>query len=89
MQAGVVEKPAPVEDVIREVSKIRTTVTDAVEEGVHSASQLIRHGRHAAEDAVEELKHTIKQRPFQAVGVAFAAGALVGGFLIWIGSRRQ
>jgi hypothetical protein len=58
MQAGIVEKPATVEDAIREVSKIRTIVTDAVEDGVRSASQAIRHGRYAAEDAVEEVKHT-------------------------------
>jgi ElaB/YqjD/DUF883 family membrane-anchored ribosome-binding protein len=89
MQAGVVEKPATVEDAVREVSKIRTIVTDAVEDGVRSASHAIRHGRYAAEDAVEEVKHTVKRRPFQAVGIAFAAGALAGGFLIWIGLRRR
>jgi len=89
MQAGVVEEPATAEDAVREVSKIRTIVTDAVEDGARSASQAIRHGRYAAKDAVEEVKHTVKQRPFQAVGIAFAAGALAGGFLIWIGLRRR
>ena len=89
MQTGVAEKTAAVEDAVPEVSKIRTIVTDAVEDGVRSASQAIRHGRYAAEAAVEEVKHAVKQRPFQAVGIAFAAGALAGGFLIWIGLRRR
>jgi len=89
MQTGAVEKPAPVEGAIREVSKIRNIVTDAVEDGVRSASQAIRHGRYAAEDAVEEVKHTVKQRPFQSVGIAFAAGVLAGSFLTWIGLRRR
>jgi ElaB/YqjD/DUF883 family membrane-anchored ribosome-binding protein len=88
MQAGVVEKPVAVENAVREVSKIRTIVTDAVEEGVRSASQAIRHGRHAAEDAVEEVQHTVKQRPLQAVGISFAAGLLAGVFLTWIGLRK-
>jgi ElaB/YqjD/DUF883 family membrane-anchored ribosome-binding protein len=89
MLANVLEKPAAVENSLREVSKIRSRVTDAVEEGVRSASQAIRHGRHAAEDAIAEAKHTVKQRPLQAMGTVFAAGVLAGTFLTWIGFRRR
>ena len=89
MLANVSEKPATVENPLREVSKIRSMVTDAVEDGVRSASQAIRHGRYAAEDAIEEAKHTVKQRPFQATGTVFAAGVLAGTFLTWIGFRRR
>ena len=89
MPADLLEKPVTAEDALREVSKIRSIVKDAVEDGVRSASQAIRHGRYAAEDAIEEAKHTVKQRPLQAMGIAFAAGVLVGGFLTWIGFRRR
>jgi len=89
MPADILEKPATVEDVAREVSKIRSIVTDAVEDGVHSARQAIKHGRHAAEDVIEEAQHAVKQRPLQAMGIAFAAGVLAGGFLAWIGFRRR
>ncbi len=89
MQSAPLEKDAPVENALREVSKIRNTVTDAVEERVRSATQAIRNGRHAAEDAIEEARHAVKQRPFEAVGLAFAAGVLAGGFFTWIGLRRR
>ena len=89
MLANILEKPATVENPLREVSKIRSRVTDAVEDGVRSASQAIRHGRHAAEDAIEEAKHTVKKRPLQAMGTVFAAGVLAGTFLSWIGFRRR
>ena len=89
METAALEKDAPLENAVREVSKVRNIVADAMEEGVRSASQAIRHGRRAAEDAVEEVKYTVKQRPFEAVGLAFAAGVLAGGFLIWIGLRRR
>ncbi len=89
MPASVLEKPATVEDALREVSKIRSMAKDTFEDGVRAASQAIRHGRHAAEDAVEEAKHTVKQRPFQSMGTAFAAGVLAGGLLTWIGFRRR
>ena len=89
MPADVLEKPATVEDVAREVSKIRSIVTDAVEDGVRSARQAIKHGRYAAEDVIEEAQHAVKQRPLQAMGIAFAAGVLAGGFLAWIGFGRR
>jgi ElaB/YqjD/DUF883 family membrane-anchored ribosome-binding protein len=89
MPANVSERPETEENPLREVSKIRSMVTDAVEDGVRSASQAIRHGRYAAEDAIEEAKHTVKQRPLQAMGTVFAAGVLAGTFLTWIGFRRR
>ena len=89
MPADLMEKPVTAEDALREVSKIRSIVKDAVEDGVRSASQAIRHGRYAAEDAIEEAKHTVKQRPLQAMGIAFAAGVLAGSLLTWIGFRRR
>lgn len=89
MLANASEKPATVENPLREVSKIRSVVTDAVEDGVRSASQAIRHGRYAAEDAIEEAKHTVKQRPLQAMGAVFAAGVVAGTFLTWMGFRRR
>ena len=89
MPASVSERPETVENPLREVSKIRSMVTDAVEDGVRSASQAIRHGRYAAEDAIEEAKHTVKQRPLQAMGTVFAAGVLAGTFLTWVGFRRR
>lgn len=89
MLANVLENPATVENPLREVSKVRSRVTDAVEDGVRSASQAISHGRHAAEDTIEEAKHTVKQRPLQAIGTVFAAGVLAGTFFTWIGFRRR
>jgi ElaB/YqjD/DUF883 family membrane-anchored ribosome-binding protein len=89
MLANVLEKPATVENSLHEVSKIRSRITDAVEDGVRSASQAIRRGRHAAEDAIGEAKHTVKQRPLQAMGTVFAAGVLAGTLFTWIGFRRR
>ena len=89
MEAAALEKDASLQNAVREVSKVRNIVADAVDEGIHSASQVLRHGRRAAEDAVEEVKHTVKRRPFEAIGLAFAAGILTGGFLTWFGLRKR
>jgi ElaB/YqjD/DUF883 family membrane-anchored ribosome-binding protein len=89
MPTNVSERSETVGNPLREVSKIRSMVSDAVEDGVRSASQAIRHGRYAAEDAIEEAKHTVKRRPLRAMGTVFAAGVLAGTFFTWIGFRRR
>ena len=89
MPANVVEKPAMVEDALREVSRIKVIVTEAVEDGVRSAMQTMKRGRYAAEDAIEEARHTVKQRPFEALGIAFAAGVTIGGLFAWAACRRR
>jgi len=88
MPANYVEVPSSIEEALREVSRIKSMVTEAVEDGVKSAMKTIKQGRNAAEDAIDEARHTVKQKPFQSIGVVFGAGVLVGGLLAWIGSRR-
>ena len=89
MPMDLSDKSATIDDVLREVSKIKSIVTDAVDDGVKSAIKAIKNGRHAAEDVLDEAEHAIKRRPFEAMGVFFAAGVVTGTLLTWIGSRRR
>lgn len=89
MPATVFEKTASVEDALREVSKLRSIVSEAVEDGVRSANQAMKRGRHAAEDLVDDVRHSVKQRPFESLGLAFGAGLLVGGLTAWLGFHRH
>ncbi len=89
MQADLSEVTATVEDALREVSKIKTMVTEAVEDGVKTAVKAIKQGRYAAEDMLGDARHTVKKNPFQAMGIVFAAGVLTGALVAWIGTRRD
>ena len=89
MPSDVSPIPTTVEDAVREVNKIKSMVTDAVEEGVKSAMKAIKQGRNAAEDMIGEARYTVKRRPFQAMGVVFAAGVLLGSLVTWLASRRD
>jgi ElaB/YqjD/DUF883 family membrane-anchored ribosome-binding protein len=89
MAVELLEKSATVEDVVREVSKFKSVVSDAVEDGVRSALRAMKQGRYAAEDALDDVKHAVKQNPFEAVGIVFAAGVVMGGFFTWLFIRRQ
>jgi ElaB/YqjD/DUF883 family membrane-anchored ribosome-binding protein len=89
MAVELLEKSAAVEDVLREVSKIKSMVADAVEDGVQSALRAIKQGRYVAEDAIHDAKHAVRRNPFQAMGVVFGAGVMIGGLVTWLGSRRR
>jgi ElaB/YqjD/DUF883 family membrane-anchored ribosome-binding protein len=89
MASNLMEKQASIEDVLREVSRFKSVVTEAVEEGVQSAVKALKQGRSAAEDVIYDAQHTVKQKPLQAVGVVFAAGVLAGSLLGWLSTRRS
>lgn len=89
MASGLMEKQASVEDVLREVSRLKSVVTEAVEDGVQAAVKALKQGRTAAEDVIYDARHTVKQKPLQAVGVVFAAGVLAGSLLAWFSTRRS
>ena len=89
--ANMIDKldmPATVEDVLKEVTRIRETVTEAVNDGVKSAVRALKQGRHAAEDAIDDARHTVKQKPLQSVGLVFVIGVLAG-WVISALSRRD
>jgi ElaB/YqjD/DUF883 family membrane-anchored ribosome-binding protein len=61
---------------------------DLVEIGKRKAQRIVRRGKNAGEDYLDETTHYIKHHPWQSIGVALAVGltlGFVGGFL---GRRR-
>jgi len=62
-------------------------VEDFVEIGKRKAQRLIRRGREAGEDCLDETTHYIKHNPWQSVATAAGVGALVGVFFGWTFAR--
>ena len=80
---------ATVDDVLREVTRFKGMLTEAVEEGVESAMRAIEQGRDAANDAMVDARRAIKKNPLQAAGIICAAGIVMGTLLAWTTSRRR
>jgi ElaB/YqjD/DUF883 family membrane-anchored ribosome-binding protein len=93
MATEILAKSATLDDVLHEFSKMKSIVTDAVDDGVRSALRAARQGRRAAEDALEEgldrAKKVVRQNPLETLGIAVAAVALAGGLLVWLSVRRR
>lgn len=87
--SDLIDKAPSVDEVLREVSRIKEVVTDAVEDGVKQALKAIESGRESAEDLIHDTKRRVRQKPLEAVGIVFAVGVLTGALLTWAGSRRS
>ncbi len=85
----VLEKQPTVDDIYREVNRIKSIVTDAAEEGVETAIRAVKQGRDAAEEVVHDARHAIKRNPFQAAGVILAAGVVIGSLITLFTVRRS
>jgi len=89
MAVEVLERQASVDDVVREVSRIKSMVADAVEDGVRTALRAMKQGQNSAEDAIHSARHAIKRNPLQAAGIMFAAGIMIGSLVTLISSQRD
>ena len=87
MAAEVFDKVPSVDEIAREVSRMKTTITEAVDEGVRSAMKAFDQGRRAAGDAIDDTKHAVKKNPLEAVGISFGAGLITGVLVTWVGLR--
>ena len=59
--AEILGKPATVDEVLREVSHIKSVVTEAVDDGVRSALRAAKQGREFAEDTIHDATRAIKR----------------------------
>jgi ElaB/YqjD/DUF883 family membrane-anchored ribosome-binding protein len=89
MAVEVLERQATVDDVLREVSRIKSLVVDAVEDGVKTALRTVKQGREITEDTIHDARYAIKRNPLQAMGIVFAAGIVIGGIVTLISSHRD
>ena len=87
--AEILEKPASVDEVLREVSRMRAMVTEAVEDGVKSALKAAKQGREFAEDTVHDARYAIKRNPLQAAAIVLAVGIAIGGLVTLMCAQRD
>ena len=62
----------------KNVDRAKAAVSDTIEDGKMAAERLLKRGRYAVEDSVEDRIHQIRRKPLNAVAVAFTSGMAVG-----------
>lgn len=71
-----------------EVERLKTRASHLIEDGITDAKRMVKRGRYAAEDLVEETAHLIKRDPWQSVAITFGAGFGIGVVASWLLMRR-
>ena len=66
------------ERVEKGVNHAKAAVAETLDDGAAAARRLLKRGRYAVEDGLEEAAHNIKQHPFRSLAIGFAAGAALG-----------
>jgi ElaB/YqjD/DUF883 family membrane-anchored ribosome-binding protein len=79
MQSDILEKTIEVRDQLgAEVKRVKESVTGAVDSGIVAAKRVVKQGRRAAEDLVDDAEYKVKQHPFSALGISFGIGVGLG-----------
>ena len=70
------------------VSRLKSEVSRAVEDGVVAARRLARRGRYATEDLVDDAAHRVKHEPLRSVAMGLAIGIGIGALALWLATRN-
>lgn len=63
------------------IEELKDNASRIVEDGINDAKRIVKRGRHAAEDIIEDTAHMIKHDPFGSVGVTFGVGFGLGAIV--------
>jgi ElaB/YqjD/DUF883 family membrane-anchored ribosome-binding protein len=75
--------------VAHEARLLKTLASDAVEDAVHASRRAARHGIQNLEDLRDSAAYAIKRAPLVTVGLAFAAGIVLGVAFGRIGRKAE
>jgi ElaB/YqjD/DUF883 family membrane-anchored ribosome-binding protein len=74
-------------DLAAKVAEGKMLCEDITEKGKRQAGRLIKKGREAGEDCLDDTTHYIKHNPWQSVGIAAGVGAFAGLLFGWTCAR--
>ncbi len=69
------------EHAAREASRLKTVAVEAVEDGLRATKRAITHGLRDLGDLRDSAAYRVKRAPLLTVGLAFAAGILLGAVI--------
>ncbi len=71
----------------KSVNHAKAAVAEKLEDGKIAAGRLLKRGRYAVEDGIEETAHSVKHHPFSSLAIAFAAGATLAFLVPRLGKK--
>lgn len=72
-----------------DVDRLKERAAHVIEDGMVDAKRMIKKGRYAAEDLVDDTAHYIKHDPWRSVGITFGVGLGFGVIIGLLLGRRN
>lgn len=72
-----------------DAKKLKEMASNAIEDGIIDAHRMIKKGRYAAEDLIDDTEHHIKHDPWRSVGVTFGVGFGLGAIVGLLMARKS
>jgi ElaB/YqjD/DUF883 family membrane-anchored ribosome-binding protein len=71
------------------VSRVASSVKDALEDSFEAARRVARQSSFAAEEFLDDTKRRVKRHPIETVAATLAVGMVAGALIGWTLKRRQ
>ena len=73
----------------KNVDRAKAAVSDTIEDGKMAAERLMKRGRYAVENTLEQRIHEIRRNPMKALALTFTSGLVVGFLVSCLRKRPQ
>jgi ElaB/YqjD/DUF883 family membrane-anchored ribosome-binding protein len=71
-----------------DVEGLKHRVEESIDDAVHEAERVAKHGKRAVEDAIDDTTYYIKKNPWRSVGYVLGAGVGIGFLTGWLFGRN-
>jgi ElaB/YqjD/DUF883 family membrane-anchored ribosome-binding protein len=84
----LVDQASNVGETFRKASEFTSNVADSVHDGMKTAKSVVKDGRDAVEDFIDDTARSVKRNPIQSVLLSLIVGLAVG-FLFGRGTNGK
>jgi hypothetical protein len=67
---------------------LKAAFAEAADDGIKTAKRVVRNGRMAAEDFMDEAVFVVKRNPVKSIAVTFGVAFGIGALASWVAFRK-
>jgi ElaB/YqjD/DUF883 family membrane-anchored ribosome-binding protein len=86
-EKAVVQVGETLEEMAQSASRLKSSVSDAVEDNIHRVRRAAKRGWHSAQDLVDNADYRVRRHPFEAVAITAGTGFAIGFLVGWAINR--
>jgi hypothetical protein len=71
-----------------DADRLKVAFAEAADDGIKTAKRVVRNGRMAAEDFMDEAVFAVKRNPAKSIAIAFGVAFGIGALASWLAIRK-